>query len=77
MSLTIQLEPAIAEAVQEIADEQRRTAEEVVCDVLGEYFRTKKPKLPPGVGKYRSGRSDVSTQARQILRDATKEGQWP
>lgn len=77
MSLTIQLEPAIAEAVQEIADEQQRTAEEVVSDVLAEYIRTKKPKLPPGVGKYRSGRSDVATQARQILRDAVKEGRWP
>ncbi len=77
MSLTIQLDPATAEAVQELADEQQRSADEVVRDALSAYVRSAKRALPKGIGKYHSGHSDVSTQARQILRDATRNGQWP
>ncbi|HLQ44785.1 MAG TPA: ribbon-helix-helix protein, CopG family [Planctomycetaceae bacterium] len=77
MSLTIQLDPATAEAVQELAAEQQRSADEVVRDALSAYVRSAKRGLPKGIGKYHSGRSDVSTQARQILRDAARDGQWP
>ena len=77
MSLTIQLDAATAEAVQEVAAEQHRSADEVVRDAVLEYARSTKRELPKGTGKYRSGRSDVSQRAREILRDATKEGRWP
>lgn len=77
MSLTIQLDPVTAEAVQELADEQRRSADEVVREAVSAYVHSAKAGLPQGVGKYHSGRSDVSTQARQILRDAAKDGRWP
>jgi len=33
--------------------------------------------LPQGMGKYHSGQGDVSEKARDILRQAVKEGQWP
>jgi hypothetical protein len=77
MSLTIQLDPATAEVVQELAAEQQRSADEIVRDALSAYVRSAKRVLPKGIGKYHSGHSDVSTQARQILRDATRNGQWP
>jgi len=32
--------------------------------------------LPPGVGRYRSGRSDVSQRADEILGRAAKQGRW-
>ena len=64
MSLTIQLDQATAEAVQELAAEQQRSADEVVREALSAYVRSAKRVLPKGIGKYHSGRSDVSTQAR-------------
>ena len=77
MSLTIQLDPVTAEAVQELADEQQRSADEVVREAVSAYVRSAKTTLPQGIGKYHSGRGDVSTQTRQILRDAAKDGRWP
>ncbi|MFM9961026.1 MAG: ribbon-helix-helix protein, CopG family [Planctomycetaceae bacterium] len=77
MSLTIELDPTTAEAVQELADEQQRSADDVVRDALSAYMRSAKRPLPKGIGKYHSGHSNVSMQARQILRDATRNGQWP
>ena len=75
MSRTIQLDPGTAEAVQELANEQQRSADEVVSDAFSAYVRSAKRAFPKGIGKYHSGHSDVSTQARQILRDATRNGQ--
>lgn len=77
MSLSIQLDDEIAEVVQELAAEQQRSADEIVRDALWAYAHSAKRTLPKGIGKYRSGQSNVSTQARQILRDAVKEGRWP
>jgi hypothetical protein len=31
---------------------------------------------PPGVGKYRSGRSDVSVTRKALLREAARRGRW-
>lgn len=77
MSLTIQLDPDTAEVVQELAAEQQRSADEIVRDAISAYLRSARRVLPKGIGKYHSGLSDVSAQARQILRDATRNGQWP
>ncbi len=77
MSLTIQLDPVTSEAVQELANEQQRSADEVVREAVSAYVRSATTPLPQGIGKYHSGRGDVSTQARQILRDAAKDGRWP
>ena len=77
MSLTIQLDPVTSEAVQELANEQQRSADEVVREAVSAYVRSATTSLPQGIGKYHSGRGDVSTQARQILRDAAKDGRWP
>ena len=77
MSLTIQLDPATAQAVQELAEAQERSTDDVVRDALSAYVSSAKRVLPQGIGKYHSGHSDVSTQARRILREATRNGQWP
>jgi predicted transcriptional regulator len=77
MSLTIQLDEETAGAVQELADAQCRSTEEVVRDALSVYVQSVKGALPKGAGKYHSGRTDVSVQARQILREAARDGRWP
>ena len=77
MALTIDLDVATADALRELAVEQQRSTEDVVRDALSAYVRSARRVLPQGVGKYHSGQSDVSEQARDILRDATRSGQWP
>lgn len=77
MSLTIELDAATAAVVQELAAEQHRSANEIVREALSVYAHSGTRTLPKGIGQYRSGQSDVSMQARRILRDAAKEGRWP
>jgi len=77
MALTIELDVATADALRELAVEQQRSTDDVVRDALSAYVRSARRVLPKGVGKYHSGQSDVSEQARDILRDATRNGQWP
>ena len=77
MALTIELDAATAEALHELAAEQERSTDDVVRDAVSAYVRSARRVLPKGGGQYHSGQSDVSEQARDILRDATRNGQWP
>ena len=77
MTFTNQPDPATAESLQELAAAHQRSEEAVVREALSAYVRSAKRVLPKGIGKYHSGRSDVSTQARQILCDAARDGQQP
>ena len=76
VSLTVQLDERVAEAVSKLAAAQNRSESEVVQEAVAAYARMTRP-MPHGMGKYRSGRGDISEDAEDILRDAAKEGQWP
>ena len=75
-AITDQLNDDLAEVVRRLAASQNRSETEVVRDALAAYVQTARP-LPKGVGKYHSGQTQVSEQARDLLREAVKEGSWP
>ena len=75
-AITVQLNDNIAEELRQLAATQKRSETEIVCEALAAYVQTARP-LPKGLGKYRSGQSNVSEQARDLLRQAVKEKQWP
>jgi hypothetical protein len=75
-TLTIQLDDAAAESLHRLAEQEQRSPTEIVRDALTAYTMARRP-LPKGDGKYRSGRTDVSGRAKEILRDAAKEGRCP
>jgi predicted transcriptional regulator len=75
VSLTVQLDDHVAEAVSKLAAAQNRSESEVVQEAVAVYAGMSRP-VPQGMGKYHSGRADVSENAEDILRDAAKEGQW-
>ena len=57
------------------ADTERalRQAAALAADVLRQYARGVGRPAPRGIGAYRSGRSDVSSRAEEILRAAAKK----
>ena len=77
MSMTIELDDETAAVLQRLASAQRRTESDVVRDAVSAYAQQVPRALLKGVGSYHSGQTDVSAKARQILREAAKEGQWP
>ncbi len=76
VSLTVQLDEHVAEVVSKLAAAQNRSESEIVQEAVAAYAQMTRP-MPQGMGKYRSGRGDVSENAENILRDAAGEGQWP
>ena len=76
VTLAIQLDDRLAEVVRTLAAAQERSESEIVSEALEIYAESKRP-VPQGVGKYHSGKTDTSKNARSILRDAVRGGQWP
>lgn len=71
---TLYLEDETATALKRIARSQRRTRSEVIREALARYAGTSPPPVPQGIGRYRSGRSDVSVKAEEILRARVRAG---
>jgi hypothetical protein len=75
-AITVQLDDEMAQLLRRLAAAQQRSETDIVREALAAYAQTSRP-LPKGIGKYHSGREDVSEKARDLLRDAAKEGLWP
>ncbi len=76
LSLTVELDEQVAEAVRNMAAAQRRSEREIVQEAVAAYAHGARP-MPQGIGKYRSGQTDVSEKVKDILRDEAKERRWP
>jgi len=76
-SIISSLDDETAAELRRLASAQNRAETEVMRDALSVYVRQTRRALPKGAGKYRSGQTDVSSNARRILREATRDGQWP
>ena len=53
------------------------TRVKVVAEAIQSQTCERKRPLPKGMGRYHSGRSDVSVRARELLREAVEKGEWP
>lgn len=75
---TIYFDDDTALALRHTADLEGRSQAEIIREALRNYLRQledggKRQIFPPGVGAYRSGRSDVSVKSEEILRAATRK----
>ena len=75
-AITIQIDDTMAELLRRLAADQKRSETEIVRDAVAGYLQVARP-LPVGMGKYHSGQTNGSEKARELIRDAVKEGQWP
>ena len=73
---TVYLESDTALALRRMAETEGRSQAELIRDALITYTKKGKRSLPSGLGKYDSGRTDVSERAEEILEAASKRGRW-
>ena len=59
-------------ALRRVAASKGMTVEQLARSVLEEYARSFARPEPVGIGSYRSGRSDVSSRAEELLREAAE-----
>jgi hypothetical protein len=69
---TLYLEEATVHVLQELASEEGRSQGEVIREALLAYKGKLARPAPKGVGQFRSGRSDVSESAEDLLRQAAR-----
>jgi len=75
-AITVQLDDELVELLRRLAVAQSRSETDIVREALAAYMHNARP-LPKGMGQYHSGQAGVSEQARNLLRQAAKDGQWP
>lgn len=70
---TVYLDEGIALKLRQIAKNAGRSQAEVIREALRDYAEETERPWPKGVGKYDSGRSDVSERAEEILREKARQ----
>ena len=74
--ITITVGDETAASLRQLTAAEERSEAEIVRTALAAYSQGARPRLK-GVGKYQSGRTDVSEKAREMIRKDVEEGRWP
>ena len=77
MKTTVYLDPEVALAIRQLATARKRPQAELIREALAHYTRQAERPKPKGIGKFSSGRTDVSSRAEELLQEAVREGRWP
>lgn len=75
--MTVYLDDDTAERVRQVAVSMERSQSGVVREVLRGTLKPLQRSCPKGVGAYRSGRSKISENAEDLLRQAAWERRSP
>lgn len=73
VTTTLELEDETAQILERLAREQNRPTGEVIREALAMYSGSTSSRTIRGSGAYRSGRSDVSEKAEELLRASVRE----
>jgi len=73
---TVYLDQDVAIRLRQLAESEGRTRAEIVREAVCRYTGAAKRPMPPGIGRYSSGRSDISERAEEILNDAAARKKW-
>ena len=74
---TVYIEEETAVAIRHLAESQDRSQAEIIREALTKYVRdaerrSARPSIS-GIGAYRSGHSDISERAEEILRESVRK----
>jgi hypothetical protein len=73
---TVYLDREVALRFRQLAEAKKRSQAELIREALADYAsRDARPAIP-GVGEFRSGHSDTSERAKEILATAARSGKW-
>ena len=73
---TVYIDEDVALALRQRADIEKRSQAELIREALRRYVMNRRSGTRPaiaGIGSYRSGRTDVSERAEELLREATRK----
>lgn len=69
---TVYLEESTDRTLKQLARSQGRSQAEIIREALAAHAAQASVPQPRGIGAYRSGRTDVSERAEELLRQAAR-----
>jgi Ribbon-helix-helix domain len=73
---TVYLDQDVAYKLRWMSESTGRAKAELIREALEKYTAEFKRPLPKGAGMFDSGRTDISANYREMLKQAVKEGRW-
>jgi hypothetical protein len=73
---TVYLDREVALRLRQLAQAKKRSQAELIREALAKYALGDARPAIPGVGEFRSGHSDTSERAKEILTQAARAGKW-
>jgi hypothetical protein len=73
---TVYMDSEIALTLRQLAAIQRRPQAEIIREAILAYTKSAGRPRPKGVGAYKSGRTDVSQRAEELMRNAARRRRW-
>ncbi len=74
---TVYLDHDVVLSLRAISKRTGRPQAEMIREAVTKFTAMNPPPLPAGIGKFDSGRTDVSTNYRAMLKRAVRTGRWP
>ncbi len=76
LKTTVYLDEDILLILRGLADAEKRSQADIIREALQRYLRqiqSPNPKLPESIGRYHSGRSDISQRVEELFRQAVRQ----
>ena len=73
---TVYLDSDTALALRDLARRRGRPQAELIREAVAKFTAEDRPPLP-SIGAFKSGRTDVSANYRELIRKAVREDRWP
>lgn len=73
---TVYLDEQTLVSLRQLAQSGGHSQAELIRNAVADFTRRVGTPRPTGIGSYRSGRSDVSSKAEKLLRQAARSRRW-
>jgi transcriptional regulator of met regulon len=73
---TVYMDSEVALTLRQLAAIQRRPQAEIIREAILAYTKSAGRPRPKGVGAYKSGRTDISERAEDLMRRAARSRRW-
>jgi transcriptional regulator of met regulon len=73
---TVYMDSEVALTLRQLAAIQRRPQAEIIREAILAYTKSAGRPRPKGVGAYKSGHTDISERAEDLMRHAARSRRW-
>ena len=73
---TVYIDNDVMLSLRSISERSGKPQAQLIREALRTFTSAEKPPLPAGMGKFNSGRTDISQNYRELLKKAARDRRW-